>query len=278
MATIPQNNSISIMSIKEFLGLNENPDGDTNLRTGELSRMQNFRITRDKHLQVRPGTKTLLSLRTAWDAWAAEHERPTDQPRFCGAWEGMVGEDHHILASYGGLLLDVRIGAAEAIVVGTATQDETSFFGFAQKVYLLNGHEYKVWDGSGEFTDVEGYIPVVQTATTPEGSGTLLDNVNRLTGKRRVQFSPDGEAKEFQLPERAVDEILRVEGTDATWTADLEGGKVVFETAPARGINTVTVTYRKGEGSRDEVCRMRYAELFNGAVDSRVFLYGDGSN
>ena len=278
MATIPQNNSISIMSIKEFLGLNENPDGDTNLRTGELSRMQNFRITRDKHLQVRPGTKTLLSLRTAWDAWTVEHERPTDQPRFCGAWEGMVGEDHHILASYGGLLLDVRIGSAEAIVVGTATQDETSFFGFAQKVYLLNGHEYKVWDGSGEFTDVEGYIPVVQTATTPEGSGTLLDNVNRLTGKRRVQFSPDGEAKEFQLPERAVDEILRVEGTDATWTADLEGGKVVFETAPARGINTVTVTYRKGEGSRQEVTRMRYAELFNGAVDSRVFLYGDGSN
>ena len=31
MATIPQNNSISIMSIKEFVGLNENPDGDTNL-------------------------------------------------------------------------------------------------------------------------------------------------------------------------------------------------------------------------------------------------------
>ena len=73
MATIPQNNSISIMSIKEFLGLNENPDGDTNLRTGELSRMQNFRITRDKHLQVRPGTKTLLSLAEAWEAWSAEN-------------------------------------------------------------------------------------------------------------------------------------------------------------------------------------------------------------
>ena len=198
MATIPQNNSISIMSIKEFLGLNENPDGDTNLRTGELSRMQNFRITRDKHLQVRPGTKTLLSLRTAWDAWAAEHGvQDTASPRFCGAWEGMVGEEHHVVAAYGGLLLDVSIEAAEASVVGTATEEETSFFGFAKKVYLLNGHEYKAWDGSGEFTDVEGYVPMVQTATTPEGSGTLLENVNRLTGKRRVQFSPDGAATSF---------------------------------------------------------------------------------
>lgn len=279
MATIPQNNSISIMSIKEFLGLNENPDGDTNLRTGELSRMQNFRITRDKHLQVRPGTKTLLSLRTAWDAWAAEHGvQDTASPRFCGAWEGMVGEEHHVVAAYGGLLLDVSIEAAEASVVGTATEEETSFFGFAKKVYLLNGHEYKAWDGSGEFTDVEGYVPMVQTATTPEGSGTLLENVNRLTGKRRVQFSPDGAATSFQLPETAVDEIISVEGTDAAWTADLAGGKVTFGTSPARGINTVTVTYRKGTGSRDDVLRMRYAELFNGSVDSRVFLYGDGSN
>lgn len=279
MATIPQNNSISIMSIKEFLGLNENPDGDTNLKTGELSEMQNFRITRDKHLQVRPGTRTLLSLAAAWEAWAAEHGvQNTASPRFCGAWEGMVGEERHVLAAYGGLLLDVSIGAAEAKVVGTATEEETFFFGFAKKVYLLNGHEYKVWDGSGEFADVEGYVPMVQTATTPEGSGTLLENVNRLTGKRRVQFSPDGEATTFQLPETAVDAILSVEGTDVAWSTDIAKGQVLFETAPARGINTVTVTYRKGEGSRDEVCRMRYAELFNGAVDSRVFLYGDGSN
>ena len=278
MATIPQNNSIQVMSIKEFLGLNENPDGDTNLSPGELSYMQNFRITRDKHLQVRPGTKTLLSLQAAWDAWAAEHEAATDAPRFCGAWEGMVGEEHHVLAAFGGLLLDVSMGGAEAKVVGTATEDETSFFGFAKKVYLLNGSEYKVWDGSGEFTDVEGYIPVVQTATTPEGSGTLLENVNRLHGKRRVQYSPDGEAVEFQLPETAVSEVLAVEGTEVPWSADLEGGKVLFESAPARGINTITVTYRKGDGARDEVCRMRYAELFNGSVDSRVFLYGDGSN
>ena len=42
-----------IISIKKFLGLNENPDGDTVLKRGELAEMRNFRITQDGHLQIR---------------------------------------------------------------------------------------------------------------------------------------------------------------------------------------------------------------------------------
>lgn len=278
MATIPQNNSVNIMSIKEFLGLNENPDGDTKLKTGELSEMQNFRITRDKHLQIRPGTETLLTLRTAWDAWAAGHVTSAVEPRFCGAWEGMVGTEHKVIAAFGGVLLELRIDDSEAVVVGTATEDETSFFGFSQKVYMLNGHEYKVWDGTGEFAEVEGYVPTTVTACTPDGTGTALENINRLSGKRKVKYSPDGEAAEFQLPETAVSEIISVEGTDIAWSTDIDAGKVIFESAPAQGVNSITITYRKGDGSPLEVAGMRYAELFNGQTDTRVFLYGDGSN
>ena len=278
MAAIKQNNSINIMSIKEFLGLNENPDGDTKIKTGELSDMQNFRITRDKHLQIRPGTKTLMTMRTAWDAWAADNLTATTEPRFCGAWEGMVGTEHVVIAAFGGVLLRLSIDEMEASVIGTATEDETSFFGFAQKVYMLNGHEYKCWDGTGVFTEVEGYVPIVQTATTPEGAGTTLENVNRLNGKRKVKFSPDGEATEFQLPETELSEIISVEGTDINWATDIEAGTVTFESAPEKGINTITITYRKGTGTPLEVSAMRYAELFNGQTDTRVFLYGDGSN
>jgi hypothetical protein len=38
------------------------------------------------------------------------------------------------------------------------------------------------------------------------------------------------------------------------------------------------ITYRKGNGDREQVEKMRFAELFNGATDTRVFLYGDGTN
>ena len=280
MAHISTNTSISVLKIKEFLGLNENPDGDTHIKTGELSEMRNFRITRDKHLQIRPGQKTVLNLRAAWDAWAETNAPSTQEPRFCGAWQGAVGGKDRIIAAFGGVLFDVDILGLTTRVIGSCTEDGTTFFGFGKKVYLLNGHEYMSWDGGTEtsFSEVEGYIPTVQTATTPLGEGTLLENVNRLTGKRRVKYSPDGSSTVFYLPEKEVDEIVEVVGTSITYTLDKEKGAVTFASAPEKGTNTVTITYRKGSGARAQVTQMRFAELFNGATDTRVFLYGDGSN
>lgn len=280
MATIQANNDISILKIKEFLGLNENPDGDTSIKRGEMAEMRNFRITRDKHLQIRPGQKTVLRLREAWDAWAAENTPQTSEPRFCGAWSGFAGGKELLLVSFGGVIFSVGLDFATVQTVGTCTEDDTTFFGFAEKVYLLNGHEYLCWDGSDDtsFAQVEGYVPTVMTAASPNGNGTALENVNRLTGKRKVKFSPDGTSRDFILPEKDVDEIVSVEGSDSTYTLSGEDGKVTFNTAPTAGINTLIITYRKGDGAADEVRRMRFSELFNGATDTRVFLYGDGTN
>ena len=282
MAHVNSNNSVSILKIKEFLGLNENPDGDTRIKTGELSEMRNFRITRDKHLQVRPGQKTILHLRAAWDAWAAEQETAPENtaPHFCGAWQGAVGGRDRIIAAFGGVLFDVDLETTGARAIGTCTEDGTSFFGFGGKVYLLNGHEYMSWDGEPEhtFTEAAGYIPTVYTAMTPNGAGTMLENVNRLTGKRKVKYSPDGSSTVFQLPEKEVDEVVSVEGTDKTWTLDSAKGTVTFASAPGKGVNSVVIVYRKGNGERTQVTQMRFAEFFNGATDTRVFLYGDGTN
>lgn len=282
MARIQESSEINILKIKEFLGLNENPDGDTNIKTGELSEMRNFRITREKHLQIRPGQKTILNLRSAWDAWAAEQNTAPDNanPHFCGAWQGVIGGAEHIIAAFGGVLFDVGLAAGTATAIGTCTEDKTTFFGFGNKVYMLNGHEYMSWDGAPEhtFAEVDGYIPTVYTAMTPNGAGTMLENVNRLTGKRKVKYSPDGSATVFYLPEKEVDEVISVEGTDKTWTLDGAKGTVTFASAPDKGVNTVVIVYRKGNGERAQVTQMRFAEFFNGATDTRVFLYGDGTN
>ena len=282
MGHVNINTSASILKIKEFLGLNEAPDGDTRIKTGELSEMRNFRITRDKHLQVRPGQKTVLDLKAAWDAWAAEQETVPEvtEPKFCGSWRGAVGGAERTIAAFGGVLFDVDPDGGTSRAIGTCTEDSTSFFGFGNKVYLLNGHEYMSWDGGAEtrFSAVEPYVPTVQTATDPAGHGTLLENVNRLTGKRKVKFSPDGTSTEFRLPEKDVDEVLSVEGTAITWSLHEDKDRVVFASAPEKGVNTVVITYRKGDGEPAQVTRMRFAELFNGATDTRVFLYGDGTN
>jgi hypothetical protein len=282
MARIAAGDNNSIMKIKAFLGLNENPDGDTALDHGELSEMRNFKITQDKHLQIRPGSKVIVDLSALLEEAGGETTPESPETRIYGVWRGFAGPAEHTIAAYAGVLWDIDLEAGTAKAKGKLTEAETSFFGFGGNVYCLNGHEYMVWNGEDdtEFAEVEGYIPVIQTATTPAGAGTLLENVNRLTGKRRVEFSPDGSATEFVLPEKEIDEVIsaKVGDDELQFTADITKGTVKMSAAPAKGVNTLTITYRKGEGARDEVVKMRYSELYNGGTDTRVFLYGNGTN
>lgn len=283
MAQIKGKDNSSILKIQAFLGLNENPDGDTTLKVGEMAEMRNFRITQDKHLQIRPGSKTILSLADALSSLGQGNVQDGAETRVYGVWRGIAGASEHILASFGGHIWDIDTKNSAAKDKGSAPMGEVSFFGFGGKAYLLGGGEYKSWDGGTDtaFATVEGYVPLIQTATTPKGEGTLVETVNRLTGKRRVQFSPDGTATVFQLPEKDINEVSSVKsgGEPVTnCTMDLENGTVTFTAAPAAGTNTVEIEYRKGDGARSEVTGMKYSELFNGATDTRVFLYGDGTN
>lgn len=281
MAHISASMEQSILQINNFLGLNENPDGDTGIKVGELSKMRNFRVTPDGHLQIRPGQKTIIDLKKSWDELES---KPSDvtKPILCGVWSGLIAGKEHVLAAYGGVLWDVSMTGAAPREVGRATQDDTHFFGFSNKVYHLNGHEYMSWDGGEKtsFTMVEGYIPTVMTATPPNGAGLKLENVNRLTGKRKVKFSPDGESTVFKLPEKDIDRIDSVsgEGVDQRFVLNAKEGTVTFPIPIPAGTNSMSIVYQKRNESRGQVERMHYSELFNGETDSRVFLYGDGSS
>ena len=263
MATIRTSDNTKIYQLSRWLGLNESPDGDTGLKAGEAAVMRNFRITREGHLQIRPGYAPMCTL---------SEGNPVQ-----GLWSGWVDGARCLLAACGGHLWQVDTANWAVTDLGDVGEGAVSFFGFDAKVYILTGEEYFCWDGS-TLTAVEGYIPLVATAAPPEGGGTLLERVNLLNGKRRMQFSPDGVATVFHLPESGIDEVLGVEGTDIGWTADLSAGTVTFESAPAEGVSTVSVTWRKGNGSRAKVTGMKFAELYNGSTDARVFLYGDGTH
>lgn len=262
MAKVYTDVQTRIFQIKSWLGLNESPDGDTHLKIGEASKMRNFRITKEGHLQIRPGYATYATL--------------SDGSPVRGLWSGYVGGEEVMMASCGGKLWKVTAGAAAEC--GEIADEPAHFFGFSNKLYILTGSEYYVWDGENPVSVVEGYVPIVAVSTPPTGGGTLLEDVNKLTGKKRQQFSPDGTEKVFQLAETEIDEVLSVEGTDNPYTVDTEKGAVSFGTAPEKGINSVTITWRKGTGDRATVTGMRFAELYNGSADSRVFLYGDGTN
>lgn len=67
MATITGATNEKVYSIGKWLGLNEHPDGDTNLRMGEATKMVNWKITRDGNLKRRPGLEFFAGLSEAYE-------------------------------------------------------------------------------------------------------------------------------------------------------------------------------------------------------------------
>lgn len=269
MATIQATTNDRIYPIKKWLGLNQSPDGDTKLKYGEAAAMENWRVTMDGNLRRRPGTELRDTV------GSGEVKR---------LWSGRVDGQECVLAACDGQLYRLFDGAAwtKTELGAVSTAGSVFIFGFNEAAYVLDGDRYRVYDGTA-LTEVEGYRPLVLTACVPGGGGTTLEQVNKLTGARRAQFSPDGAALTFILPEKditSVDYVRNlVTGADYSgYSVDLDNGSVTFDTPPVAGTNTVEIGWTNPANFRLSVERMRYAELYNGAQDSRVFLYGDGSN
>jgi len=263
MAEITGKNDVRIYQIQKFLGLNESADGDTQLQMGEASEMRNWQVTPQYHLRVRPGYTV---------------QRQFDGP-VRGLWSGCVaGEQKNLCVADGGVWELDDDGFRR---IGDIWDAPTTMFGFGGKVYFLNGQEYLVWDGEGFVDTVDGYVPLVATAMAPEGGGITVESVNRLTGKRRCRFSADGTAREYHLPEQRLLSVNRITiggaEMEENWSVDIKTGVLTFDAPPEAGSNNVEVWYTMPNTLRALVEGMRYAEQFNGAADTRVFLYGDGS-
>lgn len=200
-------------------------------------------------------------------------------------WSGIVNGNEVVCAVCGGFLFELTLtdGVWSKTECGTLTDAEpTSLFGFSDKLYVLNGTQYKVWDGT-TLSDVTGYRPMVTVSTPPAGGGTELEQVNKLNGTRRARYSPTGTDTVFYLPEKPVATIDYVKnvatGQSITgWTGDTTNGKLTFTSAPAEGVNTIEIGWTVSTSYADTVRHMRFSELFNGWQDSRVFLFGDGTN
>lgn len=203
-----------------------------------------------------------------------------------GLWSGFVNGREVLCAACNGYLWELEReenGEWGKTACGAIdTSSDVYMFGFNGNMYMLNGQEYKMWDGTSLF-DVTGYRPMVAVSVPPGGGGTTLEQINKLCGQRRARFSPDGTEKTFVLPEKSLASIDYVkstaDGSDMDgWSADTASGKVTFTTAPAEGTNSIEIGWSVSGDTSDEIRAMRYAEIYNGAQDTRVFVYGDGTN
>lgn len=284
MAEIRAATNEKVFQIAAFRGLNQAPDGDTKLKLGEAAEMDNFRITRDGNLQRRPGLRTVVDLET--------------QSPIKGLWVGHIGLYEYMLGACDGMLYqfwkDGDASLAPVPIGEISTDKDICIFGFSGKAYILDGSHYWEWDGTEYWeetgdtpTQVKGYVPLVWTSISPVGASgdesASLENVNRLTNKRRVWLSPDGNGATFKLPEKFTN-IIRVtdfvsgDVSPEHYSFDGNAQTISFDFTPGQAVDRFEVEYSVENDFRSQVEHMQYSELFSGVQDARVFLYGDGTN
>lgn len=282
MATIQGSTKQDKISIKQFKGIFESPDGDTQIKLGIATEMRNFAISDSYHLVTRPGIAVQdYRAHKILCIWSGYYQKRVTN---------IVVWDDRIMA----VLTDPDAGQAAYMYTYVNTSGHVTIFDFGGNIYMLTGGQYYklVIDLDSELqrltrTVVEGYIPLVVTGAVPSGGGTNLERANLLTNKRRIQFSADGTSTVFVLPEKATELVkVVVDNVEVSgWTVGT-GANADQVTAPApappQGINNVEITYAANTESevpeRSLITSQKYAELFNGSTDGRVFLYGDGTN
>jgi len=253
--------------IRAFGGLFLSLTGATGIRLGFLSECKNAKITQDYKIRKREGYDELFASIAV--------------KKIQGQWNGLInGVFFHLFTCNGKLYKTI---AGVNTELGTLTDAPTRFFYFGTKVYVINGYEYKSFDGTN-FIDVVGYIPKVAIGTPPTGGGTPYENNNLLTGKKRQTFNADGAATVYTVAETSltsvdsvyVNGVLKTLTTD--YTVNLTTGAITFVVAPTTGQDNVEIYWTKGTGSRSEVYSYTQYIFFGGSNDTRVFLYGDGTN
>lgn len=277
-----------ILAIREFGGLRGRARGEK----GEAAEMVNFTVTDGRRLTLRPGVRAVelpegLQAREITGLWAGFlGQREYLAVATCSAGE-YEGDDIYILRREGGGY--VRAGFLSRPFGAKA--ERVHFFTFCGELYALSEAGYLQISDKGisvvgnpdpgfNAAPVRGYVPLVLTAASPAGGGTALEAVNRLTALRRAAYSADGSA-EYRLPQEAARvEAVRIDGVvrENAGRFDRERRVFTFDEAPAEGVNNVEITYAAAASDRERVLAMRYSEVYNGDTDSRLFLYGDGSN
>lgn len=373
MATITGKTQEKVFSLKQWGGLNENPDGDTKLKLGEASVMTNWKVTRDGNLKRRPGSEFVSGIATVYVKSVASvpmsipadgeirlfeqlyvtatghielrgesaSATPANASEYIGwyfqrggkywklsgfeeiagghiwsalrvtavsalgsatpvtgLWSGYLNNKEVLLAAGENHIYQISFDTAGAMTrtqIGVMqTSGGVHMFGFGGLVYFMNGVEYKQWDGT-TFQTVHGYRPLVAIALTPDGANETLESVNLLNGERRVWISPDGNTDDeddpnvngrtFQLPEKEVSSIDYVQDlktgenlSPTEYVYNLTAGTVTFSAAPMQSVNSYEIGYTMATTYRNQVEKMRYSELYSGTQDTRIFIYGDGSN
>ena len=250
--------------IDTFLGVNKS-ETETLLQLGEASEMSNWMITDDRKLKKMYGYKSL--------------NEKVSEKKVNGMWYGRIHGTNHFLFARGGKVYEYDFDTETEQELGpVADAYPTTFFVANNTVYILDGTEFYSWDGT-TFKQVEGYVPTFATAAPPYGGGTIYEGINYITGKKKMNFSADGELSIFQLPEYDINSVdsVYVGGIEqeviTDYTVDLDYGTITFADPPEKGSNNVVIAWTKEDADmRKLITNCRY---YGGSYYARFWLFGN---
>ena len=154
----------------------------------------------------------------------------------------------------------------------------SSFVIFDDKLYILDGRNYLVYDTElKEVKNDSPYIPTTTITRNPSGGGEMNEDINVLQSLRKNSFWADGTSTEYYLDSTGIDEVTEVIVDDivvTNYTVDKILGKVVFTTAPSKAITSdnVIITFRKTvTGYTDRIDKCTKMVTF----DRRMFFTGN---
>lgn len=165
----------------------------------------------------------------------------------------------------------------------TMNNDKSSFFIFNSKLYINDGLNYLVYDGTLRSVSQDAYIPTTSIARSPSGGGTQYQDINVLTPKRINQFIADGTSTVYQLDFSSIDSVDSVYVNDTLvattdYTVNTTLGQVTFGTAPSApvlsGTDNVKITYSKTTSSyTTRISSCKISMVF----DNRCFFTGNNT-
>lgn len=161
--------------------------------------------------------------------------------------------------------------------------EKSSFTIFNKKLYIVDGLNYLVYDGTTlkNVSDDNPYIPTTSISRSPSGGGEIYQPVNVLQSSRRNSFVADGTSTEYYLDTTNIDSVTEVKVNDAVvantdYTVNTTAGKITFTTAPTApvlsGIDNVIIEFSKSvTGYIDRISKCTKMVVF----DNRLFYTGN---
>ena len=166
------------------------------------------------------------------------------------------------------------------VLKNTMNNQRSSFFIFDDKLYINDGVNYLVYNGTTlQDVSTNAFIPTTTIGRSPSGGGTLYQDVNLLQPKRINTFIGNGTSTEYYLDATditSVDEVYVNDTLTTAYTVSLTLGKVTFTTAPSTpgqsGTDNVKIVFSKttsGYSTRIPSCTISLV------FDNRVFFAGN---